>query len=137
MNRMGQVLIAAITAGGACVGGAAALITVTGISPADLVQASPTATLQAIGDATRAAAAQPNGAPSPISTLQAAVRTTVPSTHATTGASGAQATNGIANSATASRTAPATHATSGASGATVAGGQGGYDKYQEAEGDDD
>ena len=142
MNRMGQVLIAAITAGGACVGGAAALTTVTGISPAQLVQASPAATFQAIGDATRTAAVQPNGTPSPAATILAAVRTSIPRTHATTGASGAQTTaNGTAKAAAGK--APITHATSGASGAAVANGQGGYEErgeseeFEGSEGDDD
>ena len=145
MKRVGQAVIALVAATGACAGGAAAIASVTGVSPAAYVSPSPVATVQALVGAI--APAQPvaysqqaasavgaqagtgtanGGATISSATLRStAPSTPAPATHAVSGASGMVVSN--ANYTTAKRTSvasgttrtasvPATHGRTGASG---------------------
>lgn len=116
MNRLGQTAVAIIAASGACIGGAAAIATTTGIAPAQFLTPSPTATFHAIADAVL-----PNrGATGP--TVNSAVLHG-PAAHAVTGASGTGASTnnaGSAQSVAHRAKAPTSHARSGASGAAGA-----------------
>lgn len=118
MKRIGQLLIASVAAGGACVGGTAALAFATGMSPAEFVRTTPAAALQAIS--ATAQGVTPNGEPTAFATAVAVMRGEAPGTHATSGASGA-AGQTLRYQETAVRSgAPRTQGTSGASGAEPA-----------------
>lgn len=117
MKRIGQLLIASVAAGGACVGGTAALAVATGMSPVEFVRTTPAAALRAIS--ATAQGVTPNGEPTAFATAVAAMRGEAPGTYATSGASGASGQT-LQYEQTAVRSgAPRTQGTSGASGAEV------------------
>jgi len=112
MQRLGQVLVAAVTVTGTCIGGAAAIGSVTGASPLAVMSAAPSATRAAF-TAIRADFVKANSG-----SLVGVGNGAAPATHGTTGASGAAGHS--ANAVSVAAKSGATHAKSGASGSTTA-----------------